>query len=163
VWQPFVPAVAAPWYRQVPAWAMAAAASVMFAAGGLGGALTHSVLAARSAPATVVADAASARPVPVGITQAELTASEQRIISLLRAEFGERLDAVARLEPRTMRASATPGVSAEQLRAAENADSALMPIVLELYKDMTRRRPTTQVVPASDLRNRAVNFAPDGR
>jgi hypothetical protein len=159
VWQPFVPAVAAPWYRQVPAWAMAAAASVMFAAGGLGGALTHSVLAARDARTATVADAAPVTAMPVAVTQDELTASERRIITLLRAEFGDRLDAMSRQGARTMRASTTSDVTAEQLRAAESVDSPLVPIMLSIYKDMNRLRPTTQV-PASDLRNRAVNFAP---
>ena len=160
VWQPFVPAVAAPWYRQVPAWAMAAAASVMFAAGGLGGALTHSVLAAREARAAVVAEVAPVAPATVAVTPAELSAIEQRIIAMLRSEFGERLAASARQDTRTVRTSASSAITDEQLRAAENADSALMPIVLELYKDMNRLRPTTQTVPASDLRNRGVNFAP---
>ncbi|HET9369708.1 MAG TPA: zf-HC2 domain-containing protein [Vicinamibacterales bacterium] len=163
VWQPFVPAVAAPWYRQVPAWAMAAAASLMFVAGGLGGALTHSVLAARTQ--TVVADAAPVRPVPASISPADLSASEERVISILRAEFGERLDALARQNGRTMRVSApASGITAEQLRAAENTDDPLMPIVLELYRDMNRLRPT-QPTRASEYRSSPVNFGtgPAGR
>lgn len=161
VWQPFVPAVAAPWYRQVPAWAMAAAASVMFVAGGLGGALTHSVLAAREARAVAVAEVEPVKTVPVSVTQDELTASEQRIIAMLRTEFGERLDAVSRQGARTMRASApASGATPDQLRAAGDVDSPLVPIMLELYNDAVRRRATQQVVPTSDLKNRAVNFSP---
>ena len=37
VWTPFAPVPVVPWFRQVPAWAMAAAASVMFVMGAGGG------------------------------------------------------------------------------------------------------------------------------
>jgi hypothetical protein len=50
VWTPFAPPKLAPWYRQVPAWAMAAAATVMFAIGAAGG------LVARTATASLFAE-----------------------------------------------------------------------------------------------------------
>ena len=49
VWRPFVAPVVQPWYRQVPAWAMAAAATLMFLIGAAGGFVTQSLM--RGAPA----------------------------------------------------------------------------------------------------------------
>jgi len=37
VWKPFAPAPVVPWFRQVPAWGLAAAASLMFMIGAAGG------------------------------------------------------------------------------------------------------------------------------
>ncbi len=63
VWTPFAPVPVVPWFRQVPAWAMAAAASVMFVMGAGGGFAAYA-LGARGAlqasggtPPAVVAQA----------------------------------------------------------------------------------------------------------
>jgi anti-sigma factor RsiW len=63
VWTPFAPAPVVPWHRQVPAWAMAAAAGVMlmlgtaggFAASALGGADRTAPMTATAAPAPQLA------------------------------------------------------------------------------------------------------------
>jgi anti-sigma factor RsiW len=49
VWTPFAPVAPVPWHRQVPAWAMAAAASLMLVAGAAGG-FAASVFGADRAP-----------------------------------------------------------------------------------------------------------------
>jgi hypothetical protein len=43
VWTPFAPPRVAPWYSQVPVWAMAAAATLMFALGAAGGFVARAV------------------------------------------------------------------------------------------------------------------------
>ena len=48
VWTAFAPAAVVPWYKQVPTWALAAAASLMFILGTAGGFLAHNVVDARS-------------------------------------------------------------------------------------------------------------------
>jgi hypothetical protein len=47
VWTAFAPAPVVPWHKQVPAWAMAAAASLMFVVGSAGGFLAHNLVDGR--------------------------------------------------------------------------------------------------------------------
>ena len=63
IWRPLPVAAApsVPWWRQVPAWALAAAASVMFFSGVAGGAIAAAWM--RPAAAPVSARAADERPV----------------------------------------------------------------------------------------------------
>jgi predicted anti-sigma-YlaC factor YlaD len=49
VWTPFAPAPVVPWHKQVPAWVLATAASLMIMAGGAGGFLAQSVAASGGA------------------------------------------------------------------------------------------------------------------
>jgi hypothetical protein len=79
VWTPFVSARALPWYRQVPTWALAAAASLMLVVGGLGGFAAHSWL---TSPKTVASVASGAQDVTV----AEFSALEQRIVAIETAQ-----------------------------------------------------------------------------
>ncbi|MEZ5316018.1 MAG: zf-HC2 domain-containing protein [Vicinamibacterales bacterium] len=122
VWTPFVPAVAPPppWYRQVPAWAMAAAASVMFVAGAAGGAATHAFLAPDPGGASLIATGATTQParptsaVPVSLSDADLA----RIVAAVRAQvepdFDTRLAAVSAqaAERRVVPAAVGPGADA---------------------------------------------------
>ena len=96
VWTPFAPARVRPWYREVPAWALAAAASVTFFVGLAGGLASRAVL---SAPAL----AASASPAPavvpqvavVGASRADLDALEHRILQTVRTEVDQRVTPLA--------------------------------------------------------------------
>ena len=76
VWTAFAPPAVVPWHRQVPAWALAAAASLMFVVGSAGGFVAHSVVDG-SGPASVA---------PTGITQASVVDSKA-ILSLIREEL----------------------------------------------------------------------------
>jgi len=91
VWTPFVSARALPWYRQVPTWALAAAASLMLVIGGLGGFAAHSWL---TSPKTV-ASVAPAAPVMQGVTVAEFSALEQRIVAIEQTQEKQQV-AIAR-------------------------------------------------------------------
>ena len=77
VWRPMPAAVAPPvvWWRQTPGWALAAAAAVVLAAGLAGGAATR-LITPTPAQAQVT-----------GVTADELTAVQQQIVSMLRAEL----------------------------------------------------------------------------
>jgi hypothetical protein len=55
VWTPFAPAQAAPWYRQVPAWAMTAAAGVMLLLGTAGGFAAQALIANQPRPEVSIA------------------------------------------------------------------------------------------------------------
>lgn len=95
VWTPFAPARLKPWYREVPAWALAAAASVMFGLG-LAGGLVSRLLA----PAPVVAAAPAAAPVvtphlAVSPTNADLAAMERRVLGVMQAQLDQQLKPIA--------------------------------------------------------------------
>jgi anti-sigma factor RsiW len=87
VWKPFVPARVTPWYREVPAWAMAAAAGVMVVLGLSGGMVGQQLLAARAAtPAPVTIASSSVDDVA---RRAELIALERRIADSMRADLAQ--------------------------------------------------------------------------
>ena len=83
VWTAFAPAPVVPWHKQVPAWAMAAAASLMFVVGSAGGFVAHSVVdgSSGSKSAVVVAPV-----VPAELKQASAV-DTQAILSLIREEL----------------------------------------------------------------------------
>jgi hypothetical protein len=104
VWKPFMPAKVAPRWRDIPAWAMAAAASLMFVVGAAGGVLTHALMEKNGAQPDQVAAAtpsAVAQPIGARVPQAELTAMEQRMLSDMRAELAslQRQNARTTLPP----------------------------------------------------------------
>lgn len=86
VWRPFAPARLAPWWREVPAWAMATAAGIMFLIGVSGGVAAQAVMA-RQAPAPRQAEAApaAAQSTEVAVARAELSALETRLMAAVRA------------------------------------------------------------------------------
>lgn len=105
IWRPLPAAQVLPWYRQVPAWAMAAAAGVMFLVGAAGGVVTHALV-----PHTQAATVASASPeqiIPAGVTESRLSEVEQRMVEMMRAELSKRQGVVsgpvaARVVPASM-------------------------------------------------------------
>jgi anti-sigma factor RsiW len=102
VWRPFAPARVTPWWREVPAWAMAVAATLVFLLGALGGSVTHTFMlrdTVQAAPAPAIASAAapatSAAVVPVSLSPAEQAAFEQRILAHLDQELDQRIQQVS--------------------------------------------------------------------
>lgn len=96
VWRPFAPPQVAPWWRQVPAWAMAAAAGVMFAVGAAGGVVTNTLLSHRAAQVAMT----NAAPVPVttpAVATPDLSAAQQQIVASLREDLGRMVDQRVRL------------------------------------------------------------------
>jgi anti-sigma factor RsiW len=95
VWTPFAPARPAAWWSEVPAWAMAAAATLTFAIGAAGGMVTTAVMFAEPATSQAAADVpAPAAVIPAGYSQADLTALEKRLLQRLRADLVAALPAV---------------------------------------------------------------------
>jgi anti-sigma factor RsiW len=121
VWQPFAPPKVVPWWREVPAWAMAAAASVMFVMGAAGGVVTHAL--APHPDETPIA----VMPVAAGLSAMDLELAEARILNTVRAEVGARVElATAHVQPV---AAAVDFAGAEdralkQMRSILNADKA---------------------------------------
>ena len=104
VWRPFAPAPVTPWWRQVPAWAMAAAASVLVVSGAAGGAIAHALLPESSPNVTAQADGAQTSVKAGGITPVELAATEARV----EAQMARMLTQVRALDARIERASGQP-------------------------------------------------------
>jgi hypothetical protein len=92
VWKPFAPARLRPWYREIPVWALAAAASVMFMLGLAGGlvsrrfAPTPQVAAVTPAPSPMVTP-----QVTPTATNADLAAMEHRILTVMQTQMDQRL------------------------------------------------------------------------
>jgi len=85
VWRPFTPApVAIAWWRQVPAWAMAAAAGLVIVSGAAGGAALQAFMPAQQPQTVQTTLAANATPV----SAADLSAAEQRWLAMLREQVG---------------------------------------------------------------------------
>jgi Putative zinc-finger len=96
VWRPEAPvSPRTSLLRQVPAWALAAAAGLVLMAGAAGGAAT-AALSARPTPAGAAAEAVPA-PValPAAVTPADLDALEQKVLAKVRTEMDDRIRLVA--------------------------------------------------------------------
>ncbi|HEX5071470.1 MAG TPA: zf-HC2 domain-containing protein [Vicinamibacterales bacterium] len=94
VWKPFTPAPPRAWWREVPAWAMAAAAGLVLVAGAAGGAAVQAF-----APARALAQGSNAPEIrqatPVSLTADDLASLERRLMT----SFSDRVGAVdARVE-----------------------------------------------------------------
>ena len=112
VWRPFVAPVVRPWFKQVPAWAMAAAATLMFLIGAAGGFVTQSLM--RGAPAEAAATVTAAPPRPASVALSEV---EQRIVDRLRAELVAQMAAARPAPP----AAVAANVNNDQLMQRVNA------------------------------------------
>ena len=96
VWKPFAPARLRPWWRDVPAWAMAAAAAVIFAVGAAGGLTTRALFARQPAAQAVVAAPTAGLPV---VSRADLETMRQQIVDTMRNELDSRVRLVAAHTP----------------------------------------------------------------
>lgn len=98
VWTPFAPASVVPWHRQVPAWAVAAAASVMFVVGAAGGFAASALGGARRAEGGTPAASVIASAAPQ-LTVSPAVGAED-IGSLVRRELSSAgFDALRRATP----------------------------------------------------------------
>jgi hypothetical protein len=95
VWTPFVKARPTRWWREVPGWGLAAAASLMLLAGAAGGAATTAFLQHDQSGQAVARTGSSAVAVPVNVSQPDLSALEQRIMSATRSELDRRVSLVS--------------------------------------------------------------------
>jgi hypothetical protein len=85
VWKPFVPSRVTPWWREVPAWALAAAAGLMFLTG-LGGGFAARAIAPVQAVQVGPTAPTMLQAAPV-VTDAQTAAIEQHILASLQAKF----------------------------------------------------------------------------
>ncbi len=129
VWTPFAPAPIVPWHKQVPAWAMAAAASLMLLVGTAGGFVAHSVVDSSAVPA----DSAAAVTVPAELTQASALNSNA-ILALIREELANAARATSgKLTP----VNNTP---ARPFQLDPNAEARLLARVSDLVNESQDRQ-----------------------
>ena len=115
VWKPFAPPRPAPWWREVPAWAMAAAAAVIFAIGAAGGAATRTIADRATAdPASNQQAAMPAQVVPAGVSRADLDAFGKQLSDTMRSEMDARVRLVSTHASSRV---ATPDEDFKQVRA----------------------------------------------
>jgi hypothetical protein len=91
VWRPFAPPRQRASVRDIPAWAMAAAAGIIFMAGAAGGVATRMLMPVANVPVPVV----QAAPLPVitalpaaTLTDADIAKIEARILDRVRVQMG---------------------------------------------------------------------------
>lgn len=123
VWTPFAPVPAAPWYRQVPAWAMTAAAGLMLLLGTAGGFAAQALRASEPAPQSVPVAVLNPAPALMPATLTGLNESEVR--QLIQREVAQ--SGVMRVANNT---SAMSPAERQQLLSATES------LVYERHKEM---------------------------
>jgi hypothetical protein len=151
VWRPFAPAQPIQWWRQVPAWSLAAAAGVVFMLGAAGGASvqvlrpeTTVVSAPAVQPAGPVVVPAAVTPaalVPQGVTEQQLTAAEQRILQMMREEMDERFQQASSNQRLLVRAASTGSPAGDEPfgpRGTPATREEMMRLLTAFNNDMAR-------------------------
>ncbi len=96
VWKPFAPARLKPWYREIPAWALAAAASLMFLLGLSGGLVSRRFAPGQQTAAVTPAQSPIVTPqVTPTATNADLAAMERRILTVMQTQIDQRMQPMA--------------------------------------------------------------------
>ena len=161
VWTPFAPAPVVPWHKQVPAWALAAAASLMFVLGSAGGFVAQSVMNGSRSGANGSGSVAAA---PAAITQASVIDS-RAILALIREELARAdQDLTGRatlvnhtaarpfqLDPKTeerLLTRVSELVNASQMRQATALSTYLMTVANEDYRKRKEDELTHNVLKA---------------
>lgn len=136
VWKPFAPARATAWWREVPAWGWAAAASLTFLVGAAGGMATNALVAAErgeagSAPGSPAVVQAS----PIG--EAEYRALVDRL-QQIEVALGEVAAPVGVMNASTPPARAASGPPVVTASAVHERDNQLLGLIEFLNNDLTR-------------------------
>ena len=129
VWTPFAPAPVAPWYRQVPAWAMTAAAGLMLLLGTAGGFAAQALTADATPDSTTVATVTPVEPAAPAVLPATLAGlDESEVRLLIQREISQ--SGVMRV------ANNTPGLSpAQRLQLLNETES----LVYQQHKETLGR------------------------
>ena len=163
VWRPFVAAPVLPWWKQVPAWAMAAAAGVMLLIGAAGGAVVQAFVPDQT---TARQEAVSAIPAEAALTAADLSAAEQRLLARMQQEVGVMGDKVQQVSNRSQSVRLLEGdhnVLADELITLRSQNAAQVRLINSIYekldqmKRLSQDRHTDLEQKINDLRNVVVN------
>lgn len=146
VWTPFAPAPVAPWYTQVPAWAMTAAAGLMLLLGTAGGFAAQALTAGPTPEATTVAAVAPVEPAAPAVLPATLVGlDESEVRLLIKREIAQ--SGVMRV------ANTTPGLSpAQRQQLLDETESLIVQRHNETLGNVSRFVSAIQTERAKDLR-----------
>ena len=149
VWRPFVAAPTVSWWRQVPAWAMAAAAGVMLLLGATGSVVAHTFMPDQLIARGATGAAPTATP---AVTMADLTAAEKRVLAELSQQVGEVGARVQRVSNQSGSVETIEGDHnklVERLLQLQSNDAAQLKIIDSLRAELANLKATT----ASDQKN----------
>ncbi len=137
IWRPIAPPMPQVWWREVPGWALAAAAGLALVAG-----LTGAVAARAIAPPPQLVAATTSPAVPaIGVSSAELAAAQDRILTLVRTELDRRaLQNTAAQGVRLVNAAADSDLLTQQITELSRASDDNLQAIALLYTDMISDR-----------------------
>jgi anti-sigma factor RsiW len=136
VWRPMAAPRQAPSWRDVPAWAMAAAASAIFLTGAAGGVATR-VLWPVASQAPMAAAAYAPAAVPASVTTSDLAQFREALLTDVRSEMDRRLVAVPAHDTASVPVSARDVVPIlERLHAIEQWQRAQIELNAALDQQM---------------------------
>jgi hypothetical protein len=144
VWRPFAPAPARLWWQQVPAWAMATAASLVLMSGAAGGAVAHGLLPDQTRTGVQPVEQL-AQPVAVGLTEADLSAAERRWLDQLNEQVGAvdaRVQKVS-TRPQAPVAESDHDALTEELLWLRSENKALVDYVASIHANIDQIRKTS--------------------
>jgi hypothetical protein len=150
VWRPFVAAPPVPWWRQVPAWAMAAAAGVMLLLGATGGVVAHSLM-----PDRMIAQRGSDATLPTtpaGVTMEDLKAAEERVLARLQQQVGEVDQRVQRVSNRS---GSVPAIELDhnalyqEVLQLRSRDAAQLKIIGQMQEDLAQLKKSSNFAHAN--------------
>jgi hypothetical protein len=119
VWTPFAPPRPVPWYRQVPAWAMAAAATVVFAVGAAGGFVSRAAVEALMANPS--AKAATPAMTEAQVREIARTEARAAAASAVQPVAAHQVDEVSVLQRANAQAGALVAASEARMKQAQGA------------------------------------------
>jgi hypothetical protein len=148
VWRPFAPVRMTPWWREAPAWSLAAAATLVFLLGAAGGLVTNTAVAREPVsivafPSTGVDLRAVEGPTPAeraAIDAARLSDMERRIINLMRQELHQRVQLTSARPPAP--AGAEDAALAKQVTELAGESEWQMKLIRTLLSDLLNQKAT---------------------
>ncbi len=143
VWRPFVAAPVMPWWKQVPAWAMAAAAGVMLMLGAAGSVAVHAFAPDQTMVRQSETVAVPGRPV---LTAADLSAAEQRILASVEQQLGVVGARVQQVSNRSQSVKALEGdhsALADEVLKLQQENRAQLDALKSIYASLDQMRTTS--------------------
>src|SRR5688572_29257801 len=138
VWRPFVAAPVVPWWRQVPAWTLAAAAGVVLLLGATGSVVAQAVMPGRQVATTATNQPQTVTPV---VTKDEMSAAQARLLAQVEHQINEVGERVERAAYRSQSVRALEGnhnVIDEELVQLRNDYRAQLRIIDKLRQDLAQ-------------------------
>ena len=155
VWRPFVAAPVVPWWKQVPTWALAAAAAVVLLLGATGSVIAQAVMPSRQVATTATNQSPIQTATPVG-TSVELSAAQARLIAL-EQQLGDTGARIERISNRSLSAREVEGDHNAMVSQLQDNFRAQLLIIKSLREDLDRIS-TTAATKYADLEIRVANL-----